>query len=79
MRRLLGVPWLFAVSYSAVGFSIYFSIGIVADKGLALTPLIFGAVGLVFILNDDELRRGLGDVPRAWRLLDPGRATPSTS
>ncbi len=51
MRRLLGVPWLFAVSYSAVGFSIYFSIGIVADKGLALTPLLFGAVGFGFILN----------------------------
>ncbi|MEO8091607.1 MAG: amino acid permease [bacterium] len=51
MKRLLGVPWLFAVSYSALGFSIYFSIGIVADKGLALTPLLFAAVGLVFILN----------------------------
>ena len=51
MRKLLGVPWLFAVSYSAIGFSIYFSIGIVADKGLALTPLLFLGVGLVFILN----------------------------
>ena len=34
-RRLVGVPWLFAVTYSAVGFSIYFSIGLVADRGLA--------------------------------------------
>ena len=50
-RRFLGVPWLFAVSYSAVGFSIYFSIGLVADKGLALTPLLFLGVGVVFILN----------------------------
>jgi basic amino acid/polyamine antiporter, APA family len=50
-RRWLGVPWLFAVSYSAVGFSIYFSLGLVADKGLGLTPLIFLGVGAVFMLN----------------------------
>jgi APA family basic amino acid/polyamine antiporter len=42
---------LFAVAYSAVGFSIYFSIGLVADRGLALTPLIFLGVGVVFVLN----------------------------
>jgi APA family basic amino acid/polyamine antiporter len=50
-RRFLGVPWLFAVAFSAVGFSIYFSIGIVADRGLGLTPLIFLAAGIVFVLN----------------------------
>jgi APA family basic amino acid/polyamine antiporter len=50
-KRWLGVPWLFAVSYSAVGFSIYFSVGLVADRGLALTPLIFLGVGVVFMLN----------------------------
>ncbi len=48
--RILGVPWLFAVAYSAVGFSIYFSIGVVADLGLGLTPLIFLAAGLLFML-----------------------------
>ena len=50
-RRMLGVPWLFAVAYSAVGFSVYFSVGVVADRGLALTPLIFLGVGVVFVLN----------------------------
>jgi APA family basic amino acid/polyamine antiporter len=50
-RRFLGVPLLFAVAYSAVGFSLYFSLGLVADRGLGLTPLIFLAVGLVFLLN----------------------------
>ena len=50
-RRLLGVPLLFAVAYSAVGFSLYFSLGLVADRGLGLTPLIFLGVGLVFLLN----------------------------
>jgi APA family basic amino acid/polyamine antiporter len=49
--RWLGVPLLFAVAYSAVGFSIYFSLGLVAERGLGLTPLIFLGVGLVFLLN----------------------------
>jgi len=49
--RWLGVPLLFAVSFSAVGFSLYFSLGLVADRGLGLTPLIFLGVGIVFLLN----------------------------
>jgi APA family basic amino acid/polyamine antiporter len=49
-RRILGVPWLFAVAYAAVGFSLYFSIGVVADRGLGLTPLVFLAAGLLFVL-----------------------------
>jgi basic amino acid/polyamine antiporter, APA family len=49
-RRVLGVPWLFAVAYAAVGFSLYFSIGAVADRGLGLTPVIFLAAGLLFVL-----------------------------
>jgi len=48
LRRGLGVPWLFAAAYSAVGFSIYFALGVVADRGLGLTPLIFLASGLLF-------------------------------
>jgi basic amino acid/polyamine antiporter, APA family len=50
-RRWLGVPLLFAVAYSAIGFSLYFSLGLVADRGLGLTPLIFLGVGIVFLLN----------------------------
>jgi APA family basic amino acid/polyamine antiporter len=46
----MGVPWLFAVAYAAVGFSLYFSIGVVAERGLGLTPLIFLAAGLLFVL-----------------------------
>ena len=49
-RRLLGVPFLFAVASSSVGFSLYFSIGVVADRGLGLTPLIFLGAGLLFAL-----------------------------
>jgi basic amino acid/polyamine antiporter, APA family len=55
MRRRIqqgvGVPWLFAAAYSAVGFSIYFALGVVADRGLGLTPLIFLAAGLLFGLT----------------------------
>ena len=51
LERGLGVPWLFAAAYSAVGFSIYFALGVVADRGLGLTPLIFLAAGLLFVLT----------------------------
>jgi APA family basic amino acid/polyamine antiporter len=44
------VPLLFSVAYSAVGFSLYFSLGIVAGYGLGLTPLIFLGAGFMFVL-----------------------------
>jgi APA family basic amino acid/polyamine antiporter len=50
-RRWFGVPLLFTVAVSAIGFSLYFSLGLVADRGLGLTPLIFLGVGFVFLLN----------------------------
>jgi len=48
--RALGAPLLFAVAYSAVGFSLYFSLGVVADRGLGLTPLLFLGAGFLFVL-----------------------------
>ncbi|MGH2951062.1 MAG: amino acid permease [Solirubrobacterales bacterium] len=50
-RRVLGVPLLFAVGYSAVGFSLYFALGLGAERGLGMTPVIFLGVGVVFLLN----------------------------
>jgi APA family basic amino acid/polyamine antiporter len=50
-HRWLGVPLLFTVAISSIGFSLYFSLGLVADLGLGLTPLILLGVGLVFVLN----------------------------
>ncbi len=51
LRRLLGVPFLFTAASSAIGFSIYFAIGVVAERGLGLTPLIFLAAGVMFALT----------------------------
>ena len=50
-RQLLGIPFLYAIAASAVGFSIYFSIGVVADRGLGLTPLIFLGAGILFAIT----------------------------
>ncbi len=61
--RWLGVPLLFAVAYSAVGFSLYFALGLVAERGLGLTPLIFLGVGFVFILNTLTYVEGEAMVP----------------
>jgi basic amino acid/polyamine antiporter, APA family len=48
--RFLGVPLQIAVAYAAIGFSLYFSIGVVAGFGLGLTPLVFLAAGLLLVL-----------------------------
>jgi APA family basic amino acid/polyamine antiporter len=37
----LGQPALFAIVYTAVASSIYFSLGVVADHALGLTPIVF--------------------------------------
>jgi basic amino acid/polyamine antiporter, APA family len=51
LKRLLGAPFLYAVASSAVGFSLYFSIGVVADRGLGLTPVVFLVAGLLFAIT----------------------------
>jgi len=48
--HFLGVPLQIAVAYAAIGFSLYFTIGVVAGFGLGLTPLIFLAAGLLLVL-----------------------------
>jgi APA family basic amino acid/polyamine antiporter len=46
----LGQPALFAIIYTAVASSIYFSLGVVADHALGLTPIVFLVAGLFFAL-----------------------------
>jgi basic amino acid/polyamine antiporter, APA family len=50
-RRGLGQPTLFAIVYTSVASAIYFSLGVVAGNALGLTPFVFLAAGLYFVLN----------------------------
>ncbi|MDP9400266.1 MAG: APC family permease, partial [Actinomycetota bacterium] len=49
-RRSLGSPTLFAIIYTSVASAIYFALGIVADRALGLTPVVFLAAGGFFLL-----------------------------
>jgi len=44
----LGSPALFVVIYTSLASAIYFSLGVVADHALGLTPLVFLGAGLLF-------------------------------
>src|ERR687888_974649 len=48
MRRSLGSPTLFVIVYTSVASSIYFSLGVVGDHALGLTPAVFLVAGLFF-------------------------------
>src|SRR3954454_19849153 len=50
-RHTLGSPTLFAIVYTSVASAIYFSIGVVAGHALGLTPFVFLAAGLYFVLT----------------------------
>src|SRR3954465_14690372 len=50
-RRGLGSPTLFAIVYTSVASAVYFSVGVVAGHALGLTPFVFLAAGLYFVLN----------------------------
>ena len=51
IARSLGALALFAIGLSAVGASIYFSLGVVAGNALGLTPLAFLFAGVFFVLT----------------------------
>jgi APA family basic amino acid/polyamine antiporter len=50
LGRGLGQPALFAIVYTAVASAIYFSLGVVADHALGLTPVVFLVAGIFFLL-----------------------------
>ena len=50
-QRSLGSPRLFAIIYTPIASAIYFSLGVVADHALGLTPFVFLAAGLFFALT----------------------------
>src|SRR4051812_31460647 len=49
-RRSLGQPALFAIVYTTVAAAIYFSLGVVADHALGVTPFVYLAAGIFFAL-----------------------------
>src|SRR5689334_6682202 len=49
-RRTLGSPALFAVVYSTVASALYYALGVVADHALGVTPFVFGAAAVFFVL-----------------------------
>ena len=49
-RRGLGSPALFAIVYTSVASAVYFSLGVIAEHALGLTPLVFLAAGVFFLL-----------------------------
>jgi APA family basic amino acid/polyamine antiporter len=51
IERRLGAPRLFATAYSTVGSSIYFALGVVAAFALGLTPVVFLAAGILFVIT----------------------------
>jgi basic amino acid/polyamine antiporter, APA family len=49
-KRSLGSPALFAIVYTSVAAAIYFSLGVVADHALGVTPFVFLFAGVMFML-----------------------------
>jgi basic amino acid/polyamine antiporter, APA family len=49
-RRGLGQPALFAIIYTSVASAIYFSLGVVAQRALGLTPVVYLLAGIFFVL-----------------------------
>jgi basic amino acid/polyamine antiporter, APA family len=50
LQRVLDAPTLASIAYGEIASSIYVALGIVALHALGLTPLVLGAVGLLFLL-----------------------------
>jgi APA family basic amino acid/polyamine antiporter len=51
VTRGLGQTALASIGLSAIGASIYFILGVVADRALALTPFVFGLAGIFFVIT----------------------------
>jgi APA family basic amino acid/polyamine antiporter len=51
LSRVVGTPAIYAIAVSAIGASIYITLGIVADRALALTPLAYVAAGIFFVVT----------------------------
>jgi len=50
LQRVLDAPALASVAYGEIASSIYFALGVIALHALGLTPLVLGAVGMLFLI-----------------------------
>jgi APA family basic amino acid/polyamine antiporter len=50
LQRVLDAPALASVAYGEIASSIYFALGVIALHALGFTPLVLGAVGMLFLL-----------------------------
>src|SRR5206468_12020419 len=51
VRRSIGSPILFTIVYSSLASAIYFSLGVIADHALGLTPLVFLIASVLFCVT----------------------------
>jgi basic amino acid/polyamine antiporter, APA family len=51
VARTLGEPALFAITLSAVVSAIFFTLGVVAEDALGLTPLVYLLAGVFFVIT----------------------------
>jgi len=83
LRRSLGSPALFAIVWSSLAAAVYFSLGIVAENALGLTPVVFLGAGIwhpgspalkrirdTLVARPEAWRSALAAVEPVWRLAD---------
>ncbi len=51
LRRGLGSPALFVIVWTSLASALYFSLGVVAENALGLTPLVFLGAAVFFVLT----------------------------
>jgi APA family basic amino acid/polyamine antiporter len=65
LRRILGVPALFAAGYGDIGSSIYYGLGVVALVALGATPIVLAIAGIIYIFNALTYAEGSAMIPEA--------------
>jgi APA family basic amino acid/polyamine antiporter len=65
LRRVLGIPAVFAAGYGNVGSSIYYALGIVALVASGATPVVLGIAGVLFIFTALTYAEGTAALPEA--------------
>jgi APA family basic amino acid/polyamine antiporter len=51
LRRSIGSPLVFSIVYTSLASAIYFSLGVIAGHALGLTPVVFLAAALLFMVT----------------------------